>query len=180
MKNAVKGTLGAGAILWWASLGADYLRDTHLWETAGEIAGITHGIVGSINNVIEKWVELVENVPFVGDAAPFAFPVIAGAKWAHILADKMFDKERKVLRGLTTIAWWALGWLASMSVVGKYLTVAGLWYTAWKSPKVIEWLARKWLAFPVQWAKWIGDGWKRWKNATFAKTWKNEEWWIFA
>lgn len=180
MNSTVKKGLWATAIAGGTTLWLDYLRDTSFGTTAAETVGVTDWVVNLVNGVIEKWANLVENVPLIWEAAPFAFPVIAGLKWWNMLANKLFHEDSKMLKRLTTIAGWVVGWVAATTVASPYLTVAGLGYAAWKSPKILEWIARKGVAFPVQGAKWIGDGWKRWKNAATAKDWSKWEKWVFA
>lgn len=179
MKSITKWWLGA-ATAWAWTLGVDAAREwADWWQTATEIAGATGWVVDWVNDIISSWTNLVENIPIVWQAAPFAFPVIAGAKWAHMLASK-YGPDSMWFKWLATATWGALGWAATLTFLWKYLTIAGLWVAAWKSPKVLEWIARKWIAAPTQWVKWIWDGWKRGKNAVTAKNWSGWENWVFA
>jgi len=165
-------------VLWGAAVGlagaATYNDVIPSMEQVGSIvtpiAGAVDGTVDAIHDVMESGTSLAE--PVIGSLAPAAFPIIAGAKWANILVNK-YGPDNMYLKALATITWGVIGWAATTTVIWPYLAVAGLGYTAWKSPKVLEWIARKGIAAPTQGVKWIGDGWKRGKNAATAKNWSN-------
>ena len=178
---------------WWAAvagaatLGIDAMRDVDYWSTLAAWAGhwvqaawAVDGFAWYISDIIETWWEALSNiVPYADVAAPFAFPAIAGAKWAHILASK-YGPDSKMFRALATVTGWALWWAASMLVAWKYLALAWLGYTVWKSPKALNWIAKKWVSIPVQGFKWLWDGVKRWKNVYNANNWGSWVNWVYA
>lgn len=183
MKTSTK--LAAATWVWlWMPLGIDVSRWTDAFTTHSELISwwadalsFTSGIAQGVNNIIEWWTDLLE--PVVWGFSWAILPAIAWAKWAHMLASK-YGPDSMWFKWLATVTWWVLGWAASASVAWPYLAIAGLWVAAWKSPKVLEWIARKWIAVPAQWVKWIWDGWKRGKNAVTAKNWSSWEKWVFA
>ena len=128
MKNIwVLSAVGGGLYLW-----GKYAEP--IAEAIWTVAWAMHAVVEPTYNT---WMNVLSQVPYVWEAAPFAFPVVGWAALGYKAAEKLgtyklwqalwFDT--KIWKGILSIVWWWAWYVASQSVLAPYLGLYWLYKT---------------------------------------------------